>query len=264
MDGDEIFALVASFIIAVHGSFRWLRAVNCFHQKRDATVPQFLLLLTAPVSLMLLVVVLKFTAAREVRDEPQYLLLFTVAGAAWLTAASELMLFVGVDLTGDAVHRGNSASAIAGIGAFLGIIVSYGGANAGEGATIWTTFYPACISLLAIFAVWLAVQWVGNVAYSISIDRDLASGFRLGGLLLACGIIFAKAGAGDWVSADATLRDYVRLGWPAIPIAAAIAILQRWLRPTPANPRSNVFIDGVLPAVAANLFALLWFLRGHR
>jgi hypothetical protein len=52
-------------------------------------------------------------------------------------------------------------------------------------------------------------------------ERDLASGLRLCGLLVANGLILGRAVAGNWHSEAATIHDLIHDGWAASLLSAA-------------------------------------------
>ena len=69
-------------------------------------------------------------------------------------------------------------------------------------------------------------------------------------MLTAAGLVLGRAVAGDWVSAGATVRDFVRVGWPVVILFTAEALLHRVFRASPTNPRPGVVTSGALPALA--------------
>jgi len=99
----------------------------------------------------------------------------------------------------------------------LGMSTCYAGANIGEGATIWTTFFPAAAGALLLLGLWLLIEITTGISAHISIDCDLASGIRLAGLLIAIGLILSS-GYTLARAADTTL------GATALTAAGAAAI----------------------------------------
>jgi len=76
--------------------------------------------------------------------------------------------------------------------------------------------------------------------------------------MLASGIIFGRALAGDWHSVARTANDFVRDGWIAAPMLALALIVELMTRPTPQRPRPAVFAFGLLPAAIYLGVALAW------
>jgi hypothetical protein len=95
----------------------------------------------------------------------------------------------------------------------------------------------------------------------VTIDRDAAAGIRLAAFVLACGAIFGRAAAGDWVSAVDTVRDFVVAALPVVVLLAAATLVERVARPTPARPRPSVVLYGVAPGLVYVAAAALHILR---
>jgi hypothetical protein len=180
-----------------------------------------------PIGLATLVPVLARAAAREVRAEFGYALLFGLAGVGWIGFALPAGSLLGVDFKGDAVDRRNRAAAIALAGAVLGLTCAYAGANVGEGATIWTTFGPAALATLAWAGAWAALERLTGIGDAIAIGRDLGAGARLAVFLLVAGVTCGYAAAGDYVGAVETLADFGRRAWPLAPLVALAAVAER-------------------------------------
>ncbi len=106
-------------------------------------------------------------------------------------------------------------------------------------------------------ALWAMVEFATEMAESICVDRDLAAGVRLGGFLIAIGLILGRAVAGDWVSTQATLGDFLRQGWPALMLVPAAVTAERRARPTPQTPAQPVLWRGLLVSLLYVGFAAL-------
>jgi len=81
------------------------------------------------------------------------------------------------------------------------------------------------------------------------ITAEAAAGVRLAAFLVAAGLILGRSVGGDWISAEATVADFAAAAWPALILVAVAALLERWLRPTPDNPRPSVSAYGLIPAL---------------
>ena len=57
------------------------------------------------------------------------------------------------------------------------------------------------------------------------------------------------AAAGDWESAEDTVRTFVRVAWPLLLFVAVAALLERQWRPTPERPSPSVTVYGAIPAL---------------
>jgi hypothetical protein len=251
-------ALAVCFVIAVAGGIHGLIGIAGVSWMR-ARVLQRLSLIFVPIACLVLVQeVLVRWAAREVREGPEYQFLFVLGAGAWLVVCSRTMLLLGISIREDVLQRHNPAALIAALGAMVGVTLAYAGANIGEGATIWTTFFPAVVGAVILFGCWMLMELPGRISPATLLDRDIASGLRLAGALTATGLILGRAGAGNWVSMEATLYDFVRLGWPALLIAVVAAMVHRWLAPSQKHPVQPIVSRGLIPAIVYVSLAALW------
>lgn len=192
-----------------------------------------------------------------------YTILFMLGGGMWIFVASRFLEVLGISIRDDAIERNNLAALVAVCGILSGVGIVYALSNVGTGATIWTTLLPGFVATIALFLMYMLVEFTGEaVTDAITIDRDVASGLRLGSAVLGCSIILGHAAAGDWASWNQTWRDLADRGWPAVPIAIAAGGLQRMLRPTAHRPQPGILKFGVVPATlvlaAGFLVVVIW------
>jgi len=259
MGDDEVMALVVSAIIAVIGAFAWYACLMRVPLLRRRPPLIRLLYFTPLVCLLIIFYVLRTWSDPVVRDDPRYIVLFLAAGGAFLSVFGAAMPFFGPSISIDVVNQRNAAAAIAIMGGMIGIAIAYALANIGVGPTIWTTIGPAVLACVTLIVLWAILELIGNVSDAVTIERDLASGLRLAMFLICAGLILGRAVAGDYSSAQATWDDFLKQGWPALPLAVAAGIVQRILRPTAANPRPGMFMYGLVPSFGFVLAAVLWF-----
>ncbi len=112
----------------------------------------------------------------------------------------------------------------------------YAGGGIGEGPSVLENIFSAGLGMAGLFILWFLLELGGHVSMSIAEERDLASGMRLCGLLLAAGLILGRAVAGDWHSAAATVGDFIRDGWPAALLCAIGIAVERFARPSHRCP----------------------------
>jgi hypothetical protein len=249
MSGDEIIVLIASgaFALIVWGAwyFRAMRVTPAAHSSLGRTV----LLAAPPLAIAAVYGVLRAAAAGDVREDPRYLLMYSALGAAWLGLATVWLPAAGISPRDDAIERGNPAAGIAAGAALLAVALCYAGGNVGDGPGWWVVVFSAALATGALFLSWLLFETVSGISDVVTIDRDLSAGVRLGAFLVACGAIFGRAAAGDWVSAPATVADFVVVAQPAVLILAAAAFVERAARPTPSRPVPSIAVYGVAPAL---------------
>jgi hypothetical protein len=126
---------------------------------------------------------------------------------------------------------------------------------------IGTTFFFAGLGTAGWFVLWIFLELGAKVSMSIVEERDLASGLRMCGFLLATGLVLGRAVAGDWVSEIATIRDFVRDGWPAAALCTVALPIERYSRPSPQRPVPEWMTFGLLPAVFYFALASAWLWR---
>lgn len=258
MGDDETFVVLVSLAVGVWWLIRWYGAVagaTTLGVRPRSRAPLYLL---PPFGLMMLYFVLVRFAAVEVRTDYRYVGLFMCAGVAWLGSATWLFALLGISVRDDAIDARNPAALAAVSGAMFAVLLCFAGANMGEGPTIWNTIFTAFCSTGALFLLWLVLEKAADVSEAVVVERDLATGLRLGGVLVALGLVLCRAGAGDWEGFGPMLRDLGFHGWPTLPLTAAGIVLQRLCRPTPRRPVPGAFACGIAPALALMLAAVLY------
>jgi uncharacterized membrane protein YjfL (UPF0719 family) len=220
-----------------------------------------LLLITPPACLAVVLFVLRRWADDEVRDDWRYLTLLLLLGAGWMGMFSTAMHWMGLSLRQDAAERKNFAAALAWCGGMMGVTVLYAGGNTGEGPSLWNNVFSAGLGTAALIAFWMVLESTTKISHAITVDRDAASGLRIGGFLLATGIVFGRALAGNWQSAGQTVHDFVRDGWMSAAMLGVAVLIEFLTRPTPKRARPHWFVFGVLPAAAYLAAALKWVNR---
>jgi hypothetical protein len=259
MSGDEVFAMIVSCIAAAEAWGGWFVQVIRIGAMRQARGSRALLILTPLLCGMILFLILAAFAASDVRDSAVYMFFYMVMGAAWVGMIFKVMPLMGISPRLDALERNNRAAQIATYGCWLGLTLCFAGANIGEGPGWWVVVFAALLSTASFFALWGLLNLMSRIADGVSIDRDTATGLRLAGFLIAMGVILGRSVAGNWVSASATVRDFLMMGWPALLLTIAAAVIERISRPTPENPSPNWFVRGLVPGVgyiALSLFYL--------
>ena len=249
MSGDEVFMLIASAIVALVSWGAWYIKPALVQGVRRRRPAWRLLRLTPLLAAALLWAVLRNAASFDVRDDPRYLTFYLVLGAAWVGVWIRWLAVTGISTRDDVVERSNGSAALAVTGALLGITLAYAGGNVGNGPGWWVVVFSAALATLALFGAWILLETLTGVSDIVTVDRDPSAGFRLGGFLIACGLILGRSVAGDWVSAEATVRDFAAAAWPVIVLVIAAAIVERVARPTPETPRPSLVAFGFIPSV---------------
>lgn len=255
MAESEIFVLIICLAVALIGWGTWFVGLVRPTQLARPRYARGPLALAAGLSLLLLYLVLTTHAASDVRTAPQYLLFYEIMGAAWVGLGLRLAAWMGISTRDDAVERGNRAATWTLAGATVGLTLCFAGANIGDGPGWWVVVFCAALATVGWFVTWLVVELGGGASELITVERDVASGLRVGGFLIGVGLVCGRAAAGNWVSADAALSDFVGIAWPVAPAALAEVALCRLLPPVPQPSAAHVLAVGVIPALLYVLVA---------
>lgn len=260
MSGDEVAVLVLCIVVSAIFWGRWLWEVSFvaprLSKPRDRR-PLFLYPLGGAV---LLFGVLKLFASFDVRDSVIYLFFYMIMGAAWTGVGIRLLGFFGLSPRDDVIERGNRAAAQAIGGAMLGITFCFAGANIGDGPGWWVVVFSAALSTGTFFFLWFVLEKLTQLADTVTIDRDPSAGVRLAGFFTGVGMILGRAVAGDWVSSEATVRDFALTAWPVLVLLVVAAFLERRLRPNREQPFAPA-ASGLPPAAVYVGLAVLWLVR---
>jgi uncharacterized membrane protein YjfL (UPF0719 family) len=250
MSGDEVAVLMFGWALAIVGWTLWYRPFLGSRRLRRWSAADGLLAAAPLACIALILWVLVSLAASDVRTAPEYVLLYLGLGMAWVVISQWLTLWMGIGARDDAVERGNPSAACAVVGALIGLTFCYAGANIGEGPGWWVVVFCAALTTTTFFALWFLVEAISGVSQAVTIDRNLASGLRLGGLLVAVGLILGRSVAGNWVSPDATLLDLAARGWPVALVAGAEITISSLSRAVSGIARLGPWVGGALPAAA--------------
>jgi uncharacterized membrane protein YjfL (UPF0719 family) len=249
MSGDEKFVLIVGLMFAAGAWFRWYGDLFLVARRSSRARERWGLALSPVLALLLIFWVLVRFAASDVRDDPAYLGLYLLMGAAWLAIGALVLPYVGLSARDDVLERGNRAAAIPISGALLGIALCFAGGNIGEGPGWFVVIFCALLSTGMLLLAWIALGRLTGLADTITIDRDPAAGVRAAGFFTGAGLILGRAVAGTWESGASTLSDFVRNGWPVAVLLALAVALERWLRPGPESLEPQPLFRGVLPAL---------------
>jgi uncharacterized membrane protein YjfL (UPF0719 family) len=233
-----------------------LSSVN--RSKRSSTEYLICFLVCAILSVALIAAALWLWGAKEVRGHYEEVSFLTSIGALWLVLAHALYPWLGLSVRDDAVERKNPAALIALACALLSTAITFAAGNLGEGPSYWENVFSGGLATGGLFGLWIGLELGGRVSVSIAEERDVASGLRFGGLLLAWGLILGRAAMGNWHSGEQTMHDFFRDGWLAAVLFLVALVIERFLRPSHARPFPARLVCGVLPALLYLAAAAGW------
>ena len=263
MSGDEAFVTVASAFLGPIAWAWWFlrgRSVVSVHARGSIGLRPLVTVLV--VCAVVIERTLRWGAASDVRDAPQYVVMYLLLGLAWLRIVSFAFPLAGLHPRDDLLERRNAAALPAWTGAMVGVTCCYAGGNIGNGPGWWVVVFSAGLATAGLAALWILVGQTTRLVDAVTMDRDPAAGWRLGGFLAACGMICGFAVTGDWVSVPATVADFVVRVWPVLVLALVAALVEPGVRPTPDRPRAQLAIGGILPAMAFVGAALMTVVLG--
>jgi len=249
----EPFAGLISAVVAMIAWAPWYGDVFRVNRLAAPRTYRVFLGLTPVACLLLLLLCLEKSAAKAVRENGSYILIYMALGAAMLGAASRLFSFLGISARDDVLERSNSAGLIAVIGALLGAILCVAGGNIGEGSGVGVVIVSAGTALCAWLVLWYLAELLSRRAVSerITIDRDMGDGVTLAGLLIGNGVILGAAAAGDWMP-DRFLRDFAVSAWPALVMTTLAVFIEHISKSRFSAVRS------VLTGLGYSVAAIAW------
>jgi hypothetical protein len=263
MSGDEVFALIASIVLTGFLWIRWYRTTLATAGMVGFQPPIMAAIVTPILSLGVLYFVLITAASADVRDSATYCTFYVVLGAAWIGLVNRFDTVNGLSASDDVIEMRNPAAALAWCGALMGHMLAFAGANIGDGPGWWVVLFTALLANGTVFIAWTAFETMTHAADEITIERSSGAGLRLGGLLLATGLIAGRAAAGNWISADDTFGDFVRAAWPVAPLVMGACVAEILVRRVTGD-RGRTWWSGLLLAIIFLCIALTWILHlGH-
>jgi hypothetical protein len=260
---DSLFELVAVLFIAFWVWLAWpSRALTRDFPVRSSS-GRWIVVVTLPICVAIVFCVLWFLSDPEVRTSPSLQGFFALFWVLVLFLIHTLSSLLGLSWLEDGVERSNAAAAWAGAGLTFGATFVVAGANIGAGPTELTTLGPMMMGVAGLVALWVIFALSTRSLESVTVERDLPSGLRLASVLVVWGLILGRSVAGDWVSVDATLRDYLWQGIaPCSVLLALAAIVEILERPSRRRPPPDRIKSGIIPAVLFFVLgcAWLWYL----
>lgn len=141
--------------------------------------------------------------------------------------------------------------------ALAGVSCSFAGGNIGNGPGVAVVLFSSALSTALFFALWFALDILTSISDAITIERANGAGIRIAGFLAGIGLLSGWSVAGDWVSAAATLKEFLYYSWPAVTLTTIAIFMELALRRTSIRFSAATLPSAVVSAVYVGL-GLAW------
>lgn len=168
-------------------------------------------------------------SAPSVRDDANEITFYLTFSMVWIALSQAAFAFLGISVRDDVAERRNVAAGFAVGGLTAGATFCVAASNIGDGPGFEVVLFCAALSTASLFALWALVAQFSGIADAITIDRNVGAGIRAAGWLTGTGLVLGACVAGDWISYRATLKDFVRFGWPVAVAAFLFLRVERVL-----------------------------------
>ncbi len=183
MSGDEVIALIVSILLGIAGWRAWVAGLILLQPLSRKPATQFLGWLSPLAACAALYFVLAKWSSHDVRDNPVYIFFYMAMGFGWMGLWNWILPYAGLSFRDDALERDNDSAGLAITGALLGATFGFSGANIGDGPGWWVVVFCAMLSTGVMLIFWMVGSQITRIQEYITIDRDLASGWRTAGIL---------------------------------------------------------------------------------
>jgi hypothetical protein len=222
----EIIIFLVTGFLSLLFLFRWYSYTFNNWPPTRARLARFLFGWLPFVAFMIIILTLMLLASFDVVGF--YILFYILIGYAWIYIGLILMSrYFDISWIDDALNLNNKAAVLAISGGFLGLTMIYAGANVGDGPGWWCVIFAGGLGLITWFILARIVNKITKIFERITVERNTASGIRLGLYLLAAGIILGKASSGDWTSFEMTIIEF-GVGWPVLPLTILMMIVESY------------------------------------
>lgn len=265
MSEGEFIVFAGSLVWSGYTWFHWYLRLLRVPVATGGYTARTIMAVTPALCLGLLLSILIRFAAHDVRPSVFYTIFYLALGSAWLATMVRLMPLLNLSPQDDAVERGNQAAAWTDAGAMLGLTLAFAGANIGDGPGWWVVLFSAGVSSAAWFLAWAGWEWLTRTSHAITVDRDESTGLRSAGIAIGFGLLTGRAAAGNWISASATVADFVRDSWPLLSLLLIAGLADRLLGIRGVGEYRPPIIYGWGPAIlyvgaaCVGLLALGWW-----
>jgi hypothetical protein len=258
-------ALIVFVLITVVSWVHWYWVALLNTWMRGSAVCRFLVTMAPLVCVGILYGILAKWSSADVQSSAFYMGFYTLFGAAWVGGWRFWFVMCGISVRDDALERRNVAAALAVAGALVALTLCFAGGNIGDGPGYEVVIFAAGLSTVSLALLWWLLESVCCFAEVITVERDAGSGLRLAGGLVGLGLILGYGAAGNWVSIEATVADFLPHLGAACVLAVGVGFVEllishRGRGPvTTWLPRELVLSGGYVAAAAVYLVGQGWW-----
>jgi hypothetical protein len=196
----------------------------------------------------LIFIVLKKWSAPSVRSDWGETVFYLVLSMIWVTVATSALSFFGLSIREDVSKRKNAAAGLAAGGFLFAVACCAACSNIGDGPGPEAVFFCMFVSTTGLLVLWTAFDKISRIADAITVDRQISAGILAGGWFAGTGMVLGGSVAGDWVSFDATVADFLKYSLPMIVLTLLVALLLRVLNRRPQQRRDELWRAAVMAA----------------
>ena len=203
--------------------------ISPFHAQRPGRGQKRILTAVLAICLTGIWFVLRTMASADVRSDSDEIAFYLAMCAVWLVLSILAFEYLGVSVRDDVAGRRNWAATATLCGLMMGETFGLAGANTGYGPGPEVVVLCGAITTAMLFLLWSVLNAFSGIVDLITIERKPSAGIRAAGFLAGSGAILGAAVAGDWISLEQTLRDFVRYGWPVFVVLAVAVSVEKLL-----------------------------------
>src|SRR5215469_5251918 len=145
MSGDEVFALIVSFVVGIVGWRAWFGGLLFLQPLSRKPATQFLGWFSPVAAGAALLFVLFKWSSSDVRDAPIYIFFYMAMGFGWAGLWNLILPYAGLSFRDDALERDNDSAGLAIAGSLVGAMLAFAGANIGQGPGWWVVVFCSAL-----------------------------------------------------------------------------------------------------------------------
>ncbi|MDR2531150.1 MAG: hypothetical protein LBC65_06385 [Oscillospiraceae bacterium] len=223
----EIAVIVLATLVTVGFLLRWYDSIIKMWPTNRGTLSRGVLGALPLVAFALIILTLHFFTIVSFENNVQDVFMYIALGFTAINfGMSVLSSTFDLSWLDDALLLDNRAALPAVSGAFMGFTLIYCGANIGKHTDWWQVAMPGVLAFAIFVVLGLIFNQFTLAVERVTVERDSACGVRLGAYLLACGVLLARAAAGDWLKPVATLIGFSD-AWPTVPLTVFAILVEK-------------------------------------